>query len=178
MNELEILYTARELLGGNQSLFFWQTITRLGDNGVLWISIGLFFSCFSVARRTGCIIGIALFAGFMCCNATLKPLFDRLRPCELHPQDLIFACPSDPSFPSGHTTASFAAAWVLAFFHPRWGNAALTLAILIAWSRLYLFVHWPTDVAVGILIGTLCAGLAIWMGKQIFKPLSLAERWS
>lgn len=176
MYELEILRNAREFLGGAQALSFWQTVTRLGDGGFLWISVGLYFLCFKPLRRTGCVIGVALFAGFILCNATLKPLFDRLRPCEMHPQDLIFSCPADPSFPSGHTTASFAAALALAFFHPRWGAAALSLAVLIAWSRLYLFVHWPTDVAAGILIGTMCATFAIFLVKRTFKPTTLSER--
>ena len=170
MSELQILDSARALLGGADALSFWQVITRLGDGGMLWIALGVFFLFFKPVRRTGCAIGVALFIGFVLCNATLKPLVDRLRPCEAHPGDLLYACPSDPSFPSGHTTASFAAALALTAFHPRWGAAALTLAVLVAWSRLYLFVHWPTDVAAGILIGTLGAAVGATLIRRWTAP--------
>lgn len=89
--------------------------------GLVWIALGLFLLCFPGFRRVGSTIGIALFSGFLICNVLLKPMVDRLRPCELHAEDLLMACPTDPSFPSGHTTASFAAAVAFGIFHPKWG---------------------------------------------------------
>lgn len=170
MFEVEILRNIRESFGGDEALVFWQTATHLGDAGLVWIALGLFLLCFPGFRRVGSTIGIALFSGFLICNVLLKPMVDRLRPCELHAEDLLMACPTDPSFPSGHTTASFAAAVAFGIFHPKWGLGLLTLAVLIAWSRLYLFVHWPSDVAVGILVGTISAAAAAAFTKSVFAP--------
>lgn len=121
MFEVEILRNIRETFGGKDALVFWQTVTHLGDAGLVWIALGLFLVCFPGFRRVGCTIGIALFSGFLICNVLLKPMIDRLRPCELHLENLLLACPVDPSFPSGHTTASFAAAIAFSAFHPKWG---------------------------------------------------------
>lgn len=173
MLEMELLNGVRSFSGGEAALAFWRFITALGDGGLVWIASALFLVCFSNTRRAGCALGTALFTGFVLCNATLKPLVERIRPCQMHPDALLYACPNDPSFPSGHTTASFAAALALAFFHPRWGAAALSLAVLIAWSRLYLFVHWPSDIAAGILIGALSAALAAGLVRKFFRPLAL-----
>lgn len=170
MFEVEILRNIRESFGGDEALVFWQTVTHLGDAGLVWIALGLFLLCFPGFRRIGSTIGIALFSGFLICNVLLKPMVDRLRPCELHAEDLLMACPTDPSFPSDHTTASFAAAVAFGIFHPKWGLGLLTLAVLIAWSRLYLFVHWPSDVAVGILVGTISAAAAAAFTKSVFAP--------
>lgn len=170
MFEVEILRNIRESFGGDEALVFWQTATHLGDAGLVWIALGLFLLCFPGFRRVGSTIGIALFSGFLICNVLLKPMVDRLRPCELHAEDLLIACPTDPSFPSGHTTASFAAAVAFGIFHAKWGLGLLTLAVLIAWSRLYLFVHWPSDVAVGILVGTISAAAAAAFTKSVFAP--------
>lgn len=170
MFEVEILRNIRETFGGEDALVFWQTVTHLGDAGLVWIALGLFLVCFPGFRRVGCTIGIALFSGFLICNVLLKPMIDRLRPCELHLENLLLACPVDPSFPSGHTTASFAAAIAFSAFHPKWGLSLLTLAVLIAWSRMFLFVHWPSDVAVGILVGTLAAAAAVAFTKSVFAP--------
>ena len=128
MFEVEILRNIRESFGGDEALVFWQTATHLGDAGLVWIALGLFLLCFPGFRRVGSTIGIALFSGFLICNVLLKPMVDRLRPCELHAEDLLMACPTDPSFPSGHTTASFAAAVAFGIFHPKWGLGLLTLA--------------------------------------------------
>lgn len=173
MLELDILRSLRLASGGEAALPFWETVTRLADAGALWVCLSLFLLCFRAFRHAGCVIGTALFTGFLICNVTLKPLVDRLRPCQVQPQDLIFVCPSDPSFPSGHTTASFAAALALSAFHPRWGAAALTLAVAIAWSRMYLFVHWPSDVAAGILIGSFAGAFAVHVLQKTFARRKL-----
>ena len=94
-------------------------------------------------------------------NLVLKPLAARPRPCWIDEQvKLLVAAPKDYSFPSGHSAASFAAAVSIFVMHKKEGAAALILACLIAFSRLYLFVHFPTDVLAGIAVGFICAFLA------------------
>lgn len=141
-------------------------ITHLGDSGMIWIVLGLFLLLFCRKERgTGFQVLLALLLSLLLCNLMLKNAVGRIRPFELNPAvELLIVPPGDPSFPSGHTSASFAAAVVLVLnrWKGRW--AALVLAVLIAFSRLYLYVHFPTDVLGGMLVGTICALLsaAIW----------------
>ena len=101
-------------------------------------------------------MAIALILDLILCNLVLKPLAARPRPCWIDEQvKLLVAAPKDYSFPSGHSAASFAAAVSIFVMHKKEGAAAL-----IAFSRLYLFVHFPTDVLAGIAVGFICAFLA------------------
>lgn len=93
-------------------------------------------------------------------NIILKHLVARSRPCWIRAIDMLVAIPTDYSFPSGHSMASFASAVVLFQYDRRIGIPALILAALIALSRLYLYVHFPTDVLVGTLMGILFGILA------------------
>ena len=130
-------------------------LTRLGDSGVIWIVLAAALLLFPRTRKYGLAAALALVIGALLCNVTLKPLVARLRPFEIADtmRQLLIDPPSDFSFPSGHTTSSFAAATALAAARARGGLAAMILAAVIAFSRLYLYVHYPTDVIAGALIG-------------------------
>ena len=150
-------------------------ITRLGDSGIIWILLGFAILLFSRKERaTGFQVLTALLLSLIFCNLLLKHAVGRIRPCDLNTAvELLIHRPGDPSFPSGHTSASFAAAMVLVLTKWRGRWAALTLAVLIAFSRLYLDVHFPTDVLGGALVGTVCALLAVaiwrkWLDKTAF----------
>ena len=113
-------------------------------------------------------LSFALILDLICCNIVLKPLVGRVRPFLVNTAvELLTAPPADASFPSGHTAASFAAVFALrASGSPLW-KPALVLAAGIAFSRLYLYVHWPTDVLGGILVGA-AAG---WAGARLADAL-------
>ena len=99
---------------------------------------------------------------------TLKPLVARPRPYSYFPDmTLLVPALSDYSFPSGHSFASFAASTALFLHHRAPGIAAYALAVVIAFSRLYLYVHFPTDVLAGILLGILCG----WLASKIVDRL-------
>lgn len=139
---------------------FFSLITHLGDAGLFWIALAVVLLIFKKTRKCGLMMGAALILGLIFCNITVKPLVKRIRPYDLMalkgtPIDLIISKPSDYSFPSGHTVASFEGATVIFLNNKKWGIAAIVLASLIAFSRLYLFVHYPTDILGGILMGTL-----------------------
>ena len=100
----------------------------------------------------------SIIIGFLVGNVALKNIFERQRPCWIDPSvPLLVHVPSDFSFPSGHSMASFAGATAIYLNHKTWGIPALVLAALIGFSRLYLFVHFPTDVLAGTLVGILSA---------------------
>ena len=137
-------------------------ITKLGDAGMIWIVLAAILLLIFRTRKTGVVIMAALCIDLVVCNGILKNLFARIRPCDVNTQiQLLIARPDDFSFPSGHTAASFAAVAALYFSGERklW-KPALILACLIAFSRLYLYVHYPTDILGGILVG-IAAGYAI-----------------
>ncbi len=135
-------------------------ITSLGNAGLFWIVLAVTFIVQKRYQKWGisliCTISLSRFLG----DDLLKPLFSRLRPCNRFPDiELLIQKPSSPSFPSGHTMVAFAAAMMLYYFNKRLGVACFVLAFLIAFSRLYLFVHYPTDILGGILFGVLSSKL-------------------
>lgn len=133
-------------------------ITSLSDAGLFWIVLAAVLLCFRKTRRAGMTMGLALIFGLLVCNLTLKPLAARIRPFDFDPSiRLIVEHMSDYSFPSGHTTAAFEGAVGLWLHHKKPGWICLVLAVLIAFSRLYLMVHYPTDVLAGAILGSLLA---------------------
>lgn len=134
--------------------YLMPVISGLGDLGIFWIVLALVLLSLPQDRARGAQVGLAVILSGIVCNLLLKNLVARPRPFEFQPLlDLIVAAPHDFSFPSGHTTASFAAATVLVLSGWKAAPVAVLVAVLIAFSRLYLNVHFPTDVLAGVLTG-------------------------
>ncbi len=151
-----------------------RIITGSGNAGIIWIAAALLCLIFKKTRKAGMCMAIALILGLVICNLTLKPIIARPRPFMLREEiELVISAPSGFSFPSGHTVSSFAAAVGLFIYHKKLGIAALIWAILVAVSRLYMYVHYPTDVLTGIVIGILCAVVAMIIVNKIYEPLAV-----
>jgi len=152
--------------------FLMPIITVLGDAGIFWIAAAVILMCFPKYRKAGLSMGVALLIGVVLCNMILKPLVGRIRPYDYQLQhfgrtiELLVATPHDYSFPSGHTIASFEAAVALTLHHKKLGAAALVLAVLIAFSRMYLYVHYPTDVLASVILGTAIAFLGRYLVEK------------
>ena len=147
-------------------------ITSLGDGGRIWIVIGLALCAVPRYRKAGIWLLISLQMGSLVSNYMLKPLIARPRPYEGLMIPLLIDPPGGFSFPSGHTASSFAAAAALALAGHRMGIPALVLASLIAFSRMYLYVHYPTDILGGTAVGLVCAaavGLIIDKGEKWYR---------
>ena len=148
-------------------------ITTLGDAGIFWMILAVVLMIFKKTRRVGVGIGIAMILGLLLCNMTLKPLCHRPRPYDYQFDvfgktiPLIIERQHDFAFPSGHTIASFEAAGVIVMNNKKWGAAALVLAVLIAFSRLYLYVHYPTDVLASVVLGFVLAFVGNWLSRRI-----------
>ena len=137
-------------------------ITLLGDAGIFWIACSAILIFIKKYRKTGFAMMIALMMGLVVCNMILKPGVARIRPYDLQESmgvmiNLLIEKQHDYSFPSGHTIASFEAAVVLLKNSKKMGIPAMILAVLISFSRLYLYVHYPTDVIASIILGTIFA---------------------
>ena len=144
-------------------------ITRLGDAGIFWILLCMVLLILPKTRRSGVILMAALLVDLVICNGILKPLVHRIRPFDVKTGiELLVKRPTDYSFPSGHTAASFASvmALYLAGEKKLW-IPALVLAVLIAFSRLYLYVHYPTDVLGGVVAGLAAGALGYWLVKKV-----------
>lgn len=146
-------------------------ITKLGDAGIFWIIVAIVLLLFKKTRKMGIMTGLALLLGLIIGNLTLKPLVARTRPYDMPGVDinLLIERLSDKSFPSGHTLASFEAATVLLIKDKRFGIPAIVLASVIAFSRLYLYVHYPTDVLGGIVLGILIAFASCFIVNKVQK---------
>ena len=143
-------------------------ITRLGDAGMIWILLCIVLLLMPKTRKSGMVLLAALLADLLICNVILKPTIQRIRPFDVITDiELLVKRPLDYSFPSGHTAASFTSvmALYLAGEKKLW-ISALVLAVLIAFSRLYLYVHYPTDVLGGMIIGVISGALGYWLVQK------------
>lgn len=149
---------------------FMPKVTVLGNAGIFWILLSLLLICYPKTRKCGLTMALALAAALVLGNFILKPGVARLRPFLADTSiALLIPPPEDFSFPSGHTYAGIASAIVLWRYNWKVGIPAMVLAILIAFSRMYLQVHFPTDILGGVILGILCAALAIWLAGLLEK---------
>ena len=148
---------------------FWKGITMLGDSGWFWIALSLLLMVPRQTRWIGITSLAAIVIGALITNVTLKNLVARIRPYEVvEGLVLLIEKQGDYSFPSGHTCASFAAAGVYWRMLPKkFSIPLLILAAMIAFSRLYVGVHYPTDILAGLLIGLFAAWAAWYMQKYV-----------
>lgn len=152
-------------------------ITLLGDAGIFWIAIAAVLLLFPKHRKAGASMLLALIMGVLLCNVILKPLCQRIRPYDYQLQhfgvqiQLLVTGLHDFSFPSGHTIASFEAATALLIHNRKLGIPAMIVASLIAFSRLYLYVHYPTDVIASIILGVGLAFLACLIVKTVWAKV-------
>jgi len=148
-------------------------ISWLGNGSSVWLLLAAFLLIFPKSRKVGVLLLCSLMLEAIVCNSILKPLFARVRPCDINTAvHLLINPPHSYSFPSGHTAAAFTAVSALYFSRQSLWRPALILALLIAFSRLYLYVHYPTDVlggiALGILIGYMCYFLFFLIRNKSF----------
>jgi undecaprenyl-diphosphatase len=147
--------------------------TRLGEQGLIWIMIALLLLIKRSTRHVSLMVMAALILNAVLGELILKNIFQRSRPfTDTTSYNLLIPKPLSYSFPSGHTASSFAAAGVLAKYFKRYSAILIILASLIAFSRLYLYVHYPTDVLGGILLGLSSSILTI----RFFSKTGSAER--
>lgn len=144
---------------------FWVAITHLGDGGLLFILLALTLMVFKRTRKVGFMCLISILIGALLTNVFLKNLVQRSRPFMQTDLDLLIKAPKDFSFPSGHTTASFAFAFVMLktkfkALGVAFAPISVCLACLIAFSRLYLYVHYPSDILAGLVIAFIASHVA------------------
>lgn len=152
--------------------FLMPKVTFLGNAGMIWIATAIIMMFFKKYRKTGVMIGVGLLEGAMIGNVLLKNLIARERPCWINETvNMLISIPQDYSFPSGHTLSSFVAATIIMHHDKRMGIAAYVLASMIAFSRLYLYVHFPSDVFAGVLIGIIIGIVSNVISDKVFSSV-------
>ena len=142
-------------------------VSWICNHGEVWIILAAVLLLRKRDRWVGVSVALALVLDLVCCNLILKPLVDRVRPFAVNTAvELLTAPPLDASFPSGHTAASFAAVFALKASGSRLWKPALVLAAAIAFSRLYLYVHWPSDVLFGAVLGPALGYAGAWLAGR------------
>ena len=156
---------------------FFLGLTRVaGSYGQLWLIIAALLLIFKGTRRAGISVVIAYMAVYLLGQIILKQLISRPRPCQIDQAfALLVARPSSSSFPSTHSAWAFGAATAIFMRHRKLGSAAYAVAALIAFSRLYMFLHFPTDVLFGTAMGMALGVLAHWIMKTLWKKLDRGE---
>ena len=157
---------------------FFPAITHLGDGGIVWIVLTAILLLFKKTRKIGFCCVFALAVNYVIVNLGLKPVVNRTRPYNMENEylayglELLTKIQLDPSFPSGHTSASFASATGIFAYNRKMGIAAFITAVLIGFSRLYVAVHFPSDVFAGVIIGIICGVIAYFINEGIIKAVN------
>ena len=167
--EFTILYALQELHNPvlDKIMLF---ISWLGNDGWLWLAIGAICLCFKKHRKMGLQLLLSMLCTFILGNLILKNLIARPRPCDIDTAvTLLLSRPHGYSFPSGHSINSMVAAVALFLNNKKIGIPALIIATLIGFSRMYLFVHFPTDVLGGFAIAILVAIAVDFAFRQVMS---------
>ena len=155
--EFSLLYALQEIHNPVLDVIM-AFVSNLGNAGACWILLSIIFMIPKKTRKIGLEMLVSIAITFIIGNLILKNLAARMRPCQIDTTiALLVEIPRDYSFPSGHSMNGFTAAVALFCNNRKFGIPAILLAALIAFSRLYNFVHFPTDVLFGILLGTAVA---------------------
>jgi len=151
----------------------FKFITHLGDEGYVWIAIAIILLFIKNYRKVGLMVGGSLLGSLVFNNMIIKNIVARPRPYRMiETLSILIPEPGEYSFPSGHTSSSFAAGVVLYLMLPKkYGVPAMVLAFLIGISRLYVGVHYPTDVLGGMVMGTLLAVATVKITELIEKKI-------
>ena len=148
----KILFKIQELHGPrlDKAMTFF---TLMGNGALIWVFTGIFITLFTQYKYHGVLLIVTIIMTTFS-NMFIKSRFNRLRPCDVYKDvPILIRRPMGSSLPSGHTASSFASATILLHMNYKIGLIALALAFIISFSRLYLFVHFPSDVLFGLLSG-------------------------
>ncbi|MGN1411977.1 MAG: phosphatase PAP2 family protein [Oscillospiraceae bacterium] len=168
-----LLYIQENIRSDTLTVFF-SNFTKLGNSGILWISLSLILLCFKKTRKMGLVMTVSLFLGFIVTNVILKNLVARTRPFYAIPDlNALVPYPRDYSFPSGHTTSAFSICTPLfIMLNKKYSFIFLIFATLMGFSRLYVGVHYLTDVLCGLIIGIMCSIASYFLIKWFYNKYS------
>lgn len=160
--DVNILYFIQDNLRTPFLNEFMTHFTSLGNGGLIWITLTLLMLIYPKTRKVGACSAISIILCFLTVNLGIKNIVARTRPYDTYELVRCLIKPAvDYSFPSGHSAIAFATVVPIYFqLGKKWGIPALLAALLMAASRLYVCVHYPSDVICGMIFGSICAVVA------------------
>lgn len=172
--EMDLLYAIQGMHNPVLDVIM-KVVSDMGNAGICWMAVATLLLFFKKYRKTGIQSWITIVVVFIVGNLILKNAFMRARPCQIDTTvALLVKIPSDASFPSGHTMNGFATSLSILFNDKKLGIPAVIFATIIAFSRLYNFVHFPTDVIGGFVIALIFAILVNFVMKKISQKKEMA----
>ena len=168
--DFSILYWIQDIFKCRAMDVLMWFFSFIEENGMVWIVLSVVLICFKKTRYCGFAVLIAMAVDTILAEGIIKNIVCRVRPCYQVPDfDMIITRPDSYSFPSNHSASSFAAATAIFLTIKRkvWSVPAFILAGIISFSRLYLFVHFPSDVIAGIIFGILVAIVVCYFTKKV-----------
>lgn len=173
--DFEILFFIQKYLRNDILDVIVPFYTSLGEDGIIWITVGVILLIPKKTRKCGIMVLCALLVMLVVNNIVLKNLIARSRPCWTYPEmvDLV-EIPKSYSFPSGHTVSAFAVSLVILSQHKKLGIVTVIMAALMAFTRLYVFVHFPTDIFGGMLVGAAIACFVCFTEKKL-TPIIMSK---
>ena len=177
--DFDILYAIQNIHSDALDKFFLALTQVAGSYGQLWLVVGAVLCVFKKTRRCGIAVLLSYILVFLTGQFALKDLIARPRPCHLDQTvELLVARPDSYSCPSTHTAWAFAAATAIFMHYKKYGIGVFAVAALSGFSRLYLCVHFPTEVLIGAVLGALCAVGAFYLinfGEKKLAELKAAK---
>lgn len=146
---------------------FFTVLTRMGDHAEIWLLLIFIMSRKKERRGTAWLAVVSIVIELILVSLILKPIFSRPRPFLVQEIQMLVPFPLGSSFPSGHSASSFAVAFLLFRENASYKYPIMLVAILMAFSRLYVYVHYPSDVIIGMVIGILI-GEFVYRKRQFF----------
>lgn len=175
--EFSILYAIQNLRCDWLDSFILTVTNIMGSYGQCWLVVAALLLCFRRTRKAGLAVLLSYVLVFLVGQYGLKDLIARPRPCHIDETvALLISRPGSYSCPSTHSAWAFGAATAIFMHHKKLGIAALAAAVLIGFSRMYLFVHFPTDVLFGAVLGAACAFAAVKLTELMKKKIAFLGR--
>ena len=174
--DFQILYAIQNIrTDAFDSFILWLT-NFVGNYGQLWLVVGLVMLTFKKARKAGIAVLLSWVLVYVVNQCGLKELIARVRPCNIDTTiNMLVKAPSSYSCPSTHSAWALGGAMSIFMFHRKRGIPVILFSLLICFSRLYLFVHFPTDVLLGAAIGALIGIFCYWIVKKVSKAIEKQE---
>ena len=158
--EADVLFWIRDHLSCGFMDTLMPAVSLLCTADIIWFALALGLIHRRDTRRAGIILLVALVISILICNLFLKPMVGRIRPYEVYDVSLLVPASSEFSFPSGHTTGVTVVTMVVCMYLRRWMFPMVAFASLVMFSRMYLFMHYPTDIVGGVLVGMISVMLS------------------
>ncbi len=166
--EADLLFWIQDHLSCGFMDVLMPAVSLLCTADIVWFALALILIRRKETRRAGIVLLVALVISIVICNVILKPMVGRIRPYDVYDVSLLVPASTEFSFPSGHTTGVTVVTTVVCMYLRRWMFPMIVFASMVMFSRMYLFMHYPTDILGGVLVGMISVVLSYVLVKRFY----------